>query len=143
MPLAPPSATRRTYDDHRPTATGRGYDKTWRKLRALVLFEEPLCRECLLRAALAATQPVEALEAVARTWDLRNEWLAATHNSMLKRASRHTTPPQARPSTEVDHILPLAQGGTHDRSNLQGLCHSCHSSKTALESSGWGIKISR
>jgi 5-methylcytosine-specific restriction protein A len=36
-------------------------------------------------------------------------------------------------STDVDHILPVAQGGTEDASNLQGLCHSCHSRKTANE----------
>jgi 5-methylcytosine-specific restriction protein A len=36
-------------------------------------------------------------------------------------------------ATEVDHIIPLASGGTHDRSNLQSLCHSCHSRKTGRE----------
>jgi len=36
-------------------------------------------------------------------------------------------------STDVDHILPVAQGGTEEPSNLQGLCHSCHSRKTATE----------
>ncbi len=27
---------------------------------------------------------------------------------------------------EVHHILPVSQGGTHDRSNLMSLCQSCH-----------------
>jgi len=27
---------------------------------------------------------------------------------------------------EVHHILPISQGGTHDRSNLMSLCKSCH-----------------
>lgn len=40
-------------------------------------------------------------------------------------------------ATEVDHIVPLAVGGTHDTENLQPLCHSCHSRKTAREQ-GWG-----
>jgi 5-methylcytosine-specific restriction protein A len=40
-------------------------------------------------------------------------------------------------ATEVDHILPLAQGGTHAADNLQSLCKSCHSRKTATESLGW------
>ena len=35
------------------------------------------------------------------------------------------------PSTEVDHILPLAMGGTHDRSNLRALCHDDHKRVTA------------
>lgn len=39
---------------------------------------------------------------------------------------------------EVDHILPLSQGGTHDESNLQSLCKSCHSRKSAKEGSRWG-----
>jgi 5-methylcytosine-specific restriction enzyme A len=35
------------------------------------------------------------------------------------------------PATDVDHILPLNLGGTHAPDNLQPLCHSCHSRKTA------------
>lgn len=27
---------------------------------------------------------------------------------------------------EVHHILPISQGGTHDKSNLMSLCKSCH-----------------
>jgi len=42
-----------------------------------------------------------------------------------------------RPAEEVHHKLPLANGGTHDRDNLQALCKSCHSSITARESAGW------
>lgn len=34
------------------------------------------------------------------------------------------------PANEVDHIVPLAAGGTHAHSNLQSMCKSCHSSKT-------------
>ena len=30
-------------------------------------------------------------------------------------------------ATEVHHIKPLADGGTHDSNNLMGLCKSCHS----------------
>ena len=29
-------------------------------------------------------------------------------------------------ATEVHHILPLKQGGTHNASNLQSLCKACH-----------------
>ena len=38
-----------------------------------------------------------------------------------------------RPTRDIDHILPKTQGGTDDLTNLQGLCKSCHSRKTARE----------
>lgn len=34
-------------------------------------------------------------------------------------------------ATDVDHVVPLADGGSDDTTNLQSLCHSCHSRKTA------------
>lgn len=37
-------------------------------------------------------------------------------------------------STDVDHIVPLRDGGAPlDRTNLQGLCHMHHAQKTARE----------
>jgi 5-methylcytosine-specific restriction protein A len=33
-------------------------------------------------------------------------------------------------TTEVDHIVPLTQGGTNDRANLRGLCRSCNRGKS-------------
>ena len=36
-------------------------------------------------------------------------------------------------ATDVDHIKRKALGGTDEFENLQGLCHSCHSRKTATE----------
>jgi 5-methylcytosine-specific restriction protein A len=35
---------------------------------------------------------------------------------------------------ELDHIVPLREGGTNDESNLQGLCYECHAIKSAAES---------
>ena len=34
---------------------------------------------------------------------------------------------------ELDHIVPLIDGGTHDMANLQTLCTPCHKLKTARE----------
>ena len=42
------------------------------------------------------------------------------------------------PGDHVDHIVPLSRGGTHDESNLQTLCASCHSRKTVLCDGGFG-----
>lgn len=39
-----------------------------------------------------------------------------------------------RAATQRDHIVPLAEGGTEDESNTQGLCVDCHRQKTAQES---------
>jgi 5-methylcytosine-specific restriction protein A len=30
------------------------------------------------------------------------------------------------PAAEVHHLVPVDQGGSHDFSNLQALCQSCH-----------------
>jgi len=37
------------------------------------------------------------------------------------------------PATEVDHILPISEGGTNDIGNLQALCETCHAAKTRNE----------
>jgi 5-methylcytosine-specific restriction protein A len=58
-----------------------------------------------------------------RAWKLREEPLCRH----CRKRGRIT------PATQVDHILPLRRGGTNDTSNLQSLCHSCHSRKTAAE----------
>jgi hypothetical protein len=42
------------------------------------------------------------------------------------------------PAQHVDHRVPLAAGGTHDPSNLQAMCHRCHSRKTVLRDGGFG-----
>jgi 5-methylcytosine-specific restriction endonuclease McrA len=42
-------------------------------------------------------------------------------------------------ATEVDHIKPKAQGGTDESENVQGLCHQCHSIKTATEDGRFGL----
>lgn len=39
---------------------------------------------------------------------------------------------------EVDHIIPLAKGGTDEFKNLQGLCRDCHARKSAGESTQRG-----
>jgi 5-methylcytosine-specific restriction protein A len=36
-------------------------------------------------------------------------------------------------ATDVDHVVALADGGTHADSNLRSLCHSCHSARTARD----------
>lgn len=40
-------------------------------------------------------------------------------------------------SPEVDHIIPLSRGGSHDESNLQCLCRQCNGSKGARLPGEW------
>ena len=82
-------------DANRGSAAERGYDSRWRKIRAQVLREEPLCREC-------------------------------------KRNGRITA------AVDVDHIDGNVENT--ERSNLQPLCHSCHSRKTGRENGAFGNK---
>lgn len=44
-------------------------------------------------------------------------------------------------ATDVDHIVPKNRGGDDSMDNLQGLCHSCHSVKTATEDGAFGNEI--
>ena len=36
-------------------------------------------------------------------------------------------------ATQLDHIVPLYQGGLDDLCNLQGLCNACHAVKTRAD----------
>ena len=76
--------------DTRPSASARGYDQHWRRIRAKFLKAHRYCA--------------------------------------YNRKCRPGTP-----ATEVDHILPLSEGGTSGWHNLRAACKACHSSKTARE----------
>jgi 5-methylcytosine-specific restriction protein A len=39
----------RALDAARPTATGRGYDAEWRRLRVEILVRDPVCKLCHVR----------------------------------------------------------------------------------------------
>ncbi len=53
---------------------------------------------------------------------------------------------RVRLADEVDHIVPLHQGGTNDLHNLQPLCWECHREKTTgkpvvhIGVDGWAIE---
>ena len=45
--------------------------------------------------------------------------------------------------TDVDHIVSRRKGGSEDDDNLQALCHSHHSQKTAREDGRWRRRTTR
>jgi len=61
-----------------------------------------------------------------------------TRARFLKRYPWCMWPGCTKPATDVDHILPRAQGGADDWDNLQALCHAHHNAKTARDGSRQG-----
>jgi 5-methylcytosine-specific restriction protein A len=60
------------------------------------------------------------------TWQKLRKWQLATF-PICKACERQS-------ANEVDHILPINDGGARlDPANLQSLCKSCHSKKTAQD----------
>lgn len=57
--------------DSRRTATQRGYDAAWRRLRLAVLRREPLCRMCKARGRVVPAEEVDHIKTVAERPDLR------------------------------------------------------------------------
>ena len=41
---------------------------------------------------------------------------------------------RVRLASQRDHKIPLAEGGTDDEANEQGLCDACHEAKSLAES---------
>ncbi|MEU6704735.1 HNH endonuclease [Streptomyces wuyuanensis] len=62
-----------------------------------------------------------------RTWDRRIRPRALARDGF---ACVHCG---AREKLEVDHIVPIAKGGTWELSNAQTLCRPCHLAKTAKD----------
>lgn len=59
---------------------------------------------------------------------IRAKWLSAHPLCVMCEAKGY-----AKPATQLDHIIPLWQGGKDDESNYQSLCDECHKDKTAEE----------
>lgn len=68
-----------------------------------------------------------------RPWNPNYTPAAPKDIRTVKRRAHHTCQNCGNPGTEVDHITPVSQGGTHDLDNLQLLCRRCHKAKTNRE----------
>lgn len=64
-----------------------------------------------------------------RAWMVRRaRWLSSNPLCCMCESSGHVTA-----ATEVDHIIPLCNGGQDDESNYQSLCSNHHKAKSAGE----------
>ena len=53
---------RKRYDKERGSASSRGYDARWRKVREVVLSDEPLCRRCVAAGRVVAAEMVHHID---------------------------------------------------------------------------------
>jgi 5-methylcytosine-specific restriction enzyme A len=58
----------RQQDAGRPSATHRGYDTRWRRLRLRVLAREPLCRSCRARGLIKAAIEIDHIVPLNLAW---------------------------------------------------------------------------
>lgn len=77
-----------------------------------------------VRPAFAHVIPLRPRSA--RSWRARRKYIldAAPYCGACARLGRTTY------AVEVDHIIPIAEGGTDDLLNLQGLCAAHHRAKS-------------
>lgn len=77
--------------------------------------------------------------AAARGYDLRWRLFRAAYLVEHPFCARCEADGVLAPATQIDHKVPLrAGGGRFDESNLEALCASHHSRKTALHDGGFG-----
>jgi 5-methylcytosine-specific restriction protein A len=90
--------------DDRPSAHKRGYGSRWQKLRALVLAQDPLCRDCLERGLVVAATEVDHVVSKAKGGgdELANlvglckschAKKGVAHDGLLGREPKESTPP--------------------------------------------------
>lgn len=101
---------------------------------------------CLKHIGESMKRERETVDRIARNSDLRATFLV----SLLQKQGGCCVDPMGRcpwtlplvvngvrrlphDAAELDHKVPLADGGTDDESNLQVLCACCHSMKTHAE----------
>lgn len=92
------------------------------------------CETCKSKRPSAGWQRTQEEQAAhkaryGRNWPKLRAWVLAREPlcRMCQAAGRVTL------AGTVDHITPLADGGTNHPSNLQPLCAACHRSKSARE----------
>lgn len=60
-------------------------------------------------------------------------YIATGYARRILERDNHTCYLCHQPATQVDHIVPWAEGGTHAEANLAAICRDCHAVKTKAE----------
>lgn len=122
----------------------------------IYLGEKPVCVECLVHAAaqialadcrmVGGVDPSTALEMMARKYDpiverkfktelqkkrheFSKKYQASRRRKLLEKYEYRCVICSDYKDLQIDHIIPLARGGTNDEENLQVLCATCNKSK--------------
>ena len=85
------------------------------------------------RAAMPSEQESNVRRMSSRPWERKRQATLARDKFLCQECLRKG---RLTVATEVDHIIPLEEGGTDEGSNLQSLCHDCHALKTTIENTG-------
>ena len=97
---------------------------------------EPIKPKCLniatKKSRCDSHQPIPFAGAKEKWNSKRPKGYNALHRRVIREASG-LCEICARPGDEVDHLIPVAKGGTWARENLWLLCESCHDAKSKKE----------
>lgn len=66
-----------------------------------------------------------------RPWRRIRDAVMRRDQGLCQQCMRHDV---VSPASEVDHIVPVSEGGKDVESNLEAICKSCHKAKTQTES---------
>jgi 5-methylcytosine-specific restriction protein A len=92
------------------------------------------CPEIVFGANYCPTHKLPAWENSTRNKKNPPGW-ARTRSTILHRAN-NTCAYCGAYATEVDHVTPVSQGGTHHASNLVAACTNCNKQKNYAERQG-------